>query len=317
MTKDLDLFSGARGWEVNSLDLGIDALGIDDEWWAALTSKAAGMECIREDVAALKPSDFGTIRGLIASPPCVTFSSAGTMAGRQFLRQLGVDIEVMRRGFKPVSTLDPTTRLVLEPLRYALLLHPEWIAWEQVPSVLPVWQKCAEVLRERGYCVDTGVLSAERYGVPQSRRRALLIASRTRTVKLPRPVRSAFHQADPDRQDDGIAPWLSIGDAFGWDRDVAAATLLHSSANDRNRGSRFFVRPGTQPSMTVLFGNATKGWRWTRGEDTQWWLTPAEAATLQGFPDGYPFQGGIRAQQTLIGNAIPPPLARAVLEQVL
>lgn len=54
--------------------------------------------------------------------------------------------------------------LVVEPLRWALALEPRWIALEQVPPVLPIWEAMAAVLRERGYSVWTGCLSAERYG---------------------------------------------------------------------------------------------------------------------------------------------------------
>jgi hypothetical protein len=45
--------------------------------------------------------------------------------------------------------------------------HPyEGLAFEQVPAVLPVWERMAEAFRREGYAVATGKLSAEHYDVP-------------------------------------------------------------------------------------------------------------------------------------------------------
>jgi DNA (cytosine-5)-methyltransferase 1 len=68
--------------------------------------------------------------------------------------------------------------LVVEPLRFALALRPRAILLEQVPSVLPLWKAFGAMLSERGYSWWAGVLEAERFGVPQTRERAVLIARR-------------------------------------------------------------------------------------------------------------------------------------------
>ncbi len=80
---------------------------------------------------------------------------------------------------------DPRSLLTVEPLRYALALKPRWIALEQVPAVLELWTIFAGLLAAEGYHTAAGVLSAERYGVPQTRKRAFLIASLDGPVELP------------------------------------------------------------------------------------------------------------------------------------
>jgi DNA (cytosine-5)-methyltransferase 1 len=102
--------------------------------------------------------------------------------------------------------------LVAEPARFIAACDPEWVALEQVPDVLPLWQVYAAELRNRGYSVWVGKLNAADYGVPQTRERAILIASRVRRVARPEPT-----HYDPRK---GMqlwgTPWVSMSDALGW-----------------------------------------------------------------------------------------------------
>ena len=234
----IDLCSGAGGWEVAARELGIDTLGIELDDAPVAVARAAGFSVLQADMATLDPLDFAPCPGLIASPPCPTFSSAGRGAGRDLEAIIlgaiadlaaGRDRRDGRRA-EAYAALEPETwrydllptphkrrkceqhaaspvdrdrrarreakraiakrdaaisLLVVEPLRWALALEPRWIALEQVPPVLPIWRAMAAVLRERGYSVWTGKLDAERFGVPQTRCRAILIASLDREVREP------------------------------------------------------------------------------------------------------------------------------------
>ena len=205
----MDLFAGPGGWDEAARRLGIENVcGIENDMDTCRTRLAAGHWTFEADVLDVKP--FQHV-GQIASPPCQSFSVAGLGAGRRALDDvLGL---VAMLAADPWAELrwsgDERTRLVVEPLRWALRARPEWVALEQVASVLPIWQACADVLREAGWSVATGVLHAEAYGVPQTRKRAVLVAHRGREVRLPAETHDRYRKGERGR-------WASMADVRGW-----------------------------------------------------------------------------------------------------
>lgn len=237
LTDTIELFAGPGGWSTGRQMLkGITTSAVGVEWdeHACRTATAAGHRRIGPgpsgDVSLLNPRDVAAaaiddvLRGLIASPPCQGFSMAGAGLGRGDVHLILEALELIKLGIDVDFVIfdlarkcqDERSALVLEPLRWVLDLSPEWTAWEQVPAVLPLWKACADVLRSRGYSVWTGNLQAECYGVPQTRKRAILIASRVRPVVVPVATHSRFHSRDPHRLDAGVLPWVSMAQALGW-----------------------------------------------------------------------------------------------------
>ncbi|WP_280246418.1 MULTISPECIES: DNA cytosine methyltransferase [Nocardia] len=224
----LDLFAGPGGWDTGLRAAGYTGplLGIEIDAAACDTARAAGHDRLQADVAALDPDQFRPVVGIIASPPCQGFAAGGKGRGR-------VDAEYLLAGLDTVHTVDglrgviedlretmtdARSLLALEPLRWVLTLTPAWSTWEQVPSVLPIWERCAVVLRRRGYTVETAALHAEQFGVPQTRRRAVLVAHRSDMppAAMPAPTHSRYHARTPDRRDPDLRPWVSMADAIGW-----------------------------------------------------------------------------------------------------
>ena len=93
--------------------------------------------------------------------------------------------------------------------------EPDWVAMEEVPDVLPLWKQYAAVLRGWGFSVWYGILNAADFGVPQTRRQAILLASRVRTAQPPMPTHAQV--AEPESLfGPGRARWVSMAKALGW-----------------------------------------------------------------------------------------------------
>lgn len=218
----LDLFAGT-GWGVACRRLGIREMGVENMPEAIATRALNGMPTLFLDVwdGLDGRLHIPAHQLVIASPPCQTFSPAGNGAGRRALDDVLEAIDV--HAYKDPAALrafgvkhDPRTALVLTPLAYVHRDRPEFVVLEQVPAVLPVWEAYAETMTGWGYDVKVAILNAEQYGVPQTRRRAVLVASLSGAAALPEPTHSRYYIQDPGRLDPGVLPWVSMREALGW-----------------------------------------------------------------------------------------------------
>lgn len=313
--KALDLFAGT-GWGVACKRLGVREAGVELMPEAVATRAANGMTTIYRDVwdglkltAEQHRAQYGSFGLQLGSPPCQTFSPAGNGAGRRALDEVMEAIEV--HAYKDPAALlafgekhDPRTALVLAPLAYAWRDQPKLVAWEQVPTVLPVWKACAEVMREWGYEVKTEILNAEQYGVPQTRRRAILVARRGGPAHLPIPTHSRYYSAEPARLDGGVLPWVPMVQALGHAPGAVLRSNYGTGGDPKKRGERFVF----QPSATLTSKADRMKWDGVRK------LSADEAAALQTYPEGFTWTGKTFLQ---IGNAVPPLLAEAVLAALI
>lgn len=168
----VDLFAGVGGWDLAARSMGIDPLGIEKDEWACATRNAANLRTLKGDVRLIKATDFPCDL-LIASPPCQYFSTSAPR--RKIVSTTAYNI-ARRDKWRAYSDEGP--KLVSIPLEWALMLQPPFIAFEQVATVISIWETQAEALQRAGYFTWTGVLDAADYGVPQTRRRAILMARR-------------------------------------------------------------------------------------------------------------------------------------------
>lgn len=254
---------------------------------------------------------------------------------------------------------DERTGLVLQPLWWVIErsrrpgLEPyEAVVLEQVPAVMRVWEEYEKVLGTLGYRTRTQLMHTEAFGVPQTRRRAVLMA-RLGETDIPllgetheryRPGGAPAASRDAGRADARLwevderntgrkstkDSWVSMEAALKKARDIAgdiapdldlpdrpAFTVVSNYGTGGDPGARG-RRDHDVPSSTVT-GKVSRNRLVHKGTDTDLprfgRFELAEAGVLQTFPVAYPWRGGDRPQQ--IGNAVPPQLALHVLRHVL
>lgn len=304
--------------------LGVGVDGIEWDANACATRRAAGLGTEQGDVRKYGPRDFKfkSANVLAGGPPCQTFTVAGSGAGRRALDQVLAFVKAMAAGEDVSAELadldDERTGLVLEPLRWALEAvraddrKPfETVVLEQVPAVLPVWKAVGEALEGVGYKVDCGILHTEEFGVPQTRRRAILIARRDRQPRLPEPTHRRYRKGVPrSAGETRLLPWETMGAALKRPHPFVVISNYGTGGDPKARGRR----TSEEPSATVT-GKISRNRLVSPAGAELDRFTNFEAGRLQTFPIDYPWSGADVAQQ--IGNAIPPRLAAHVLAAAL
>jgi DNA (cytosine-5)-methyltransferase 1 len=288
----LDDFAAGGGWEQGFRQAGstIPTVGVEWDKAAVLVARANGQRRIRGDVrkvtgriAKILKARLGTTWLYVASPPCQTFSAAGKGAGREHLDSLLLAVRMVGLGYSPEAAiaqvsdeaLDERSVLVLHPLQIIVEHRPTLILLEQVKEALPVWKEYAAVLRGLGYAVRVEVIKTEKYGVAQSRRRAVLSGSLIHDeAPWPTATHSEFYPRNKAKRDEGVLPFVTMAQALGWADPVKVISNYSTGGDTSNPG----VRYGDEPAATitsktnrnkVIFGDVVRANGTLREVDTE------------------------------------------------
>ncbi len=289
---------------------GGQAIGLEQAGFghaAAVDNDEAACETLRQnrpdwkvvcaDLREVNGRKFRGIDLLAGGVPCPPFSIAG--------RQLGPDDE---------RDLFPTAlRLVSEAKPVAVML--ENVRGLGTARFAQYRKKIVRELDRLGYDAYWSLLNAADYGVPQLRPRTVLVALR-RTKRL--------EFAWPNPKGDRVTVGAAIGDLMGsrgWPGTARWLTLAEGIAPTIVGGSKKHGGPDLGPTRAkrewarlgvdgLGIANEPPGPDFPSNGLPR--LTNRMVARIQGFPDDWQFCGGKTAAYRQIGNAFPPPVARAV-----
>jgi DNA (cytosine-5)-methyltransferase 1 len=337
----IDLFSGAGGFTIGFARSGWKPmLDVDINPSVALTHahNFPSIPFISNDLSTKEVRDQivaklgkGRIGVVVGGPPCQGFSIFGK---RRFVNTKGHDPHKDERNKLVYSFIDIVERT-----------SPRWFVMENVPGFASLdeglfLQTIIKEFKNIGFeNVEARILLAADYGVPQLRKRLLIIGNRTGHI-IPWPKRKFFEEPK-DWQD----PYRTVGEAisdlsenasyekFSNHKPMKHKPLLEERYKYIPEGGKLNVdalpnklRKGyrtdevknyshvfkrlsrNKPSITMVPGhNAFPIHPWLNRA-----LTVREAARIQTFPDELEFMGSRQEQCIQVGNAFPPMLAEVI-----
>lgn len=329
--KVIDLFAGAGG-----LTVGFRAAGFEPVFAVEVEPAAARTYALNfgdhihtgpiEEVEKFPAADV-----IIGGPPCQGFSPLGR--DRDHHSRVALN-GLWKQYLRAVRQVRPEV-FVVENV-------PEFLKSDQFATFLDTFEMDGDL---NDYQVEYRVLNAADYGVPQRRRRGIVIGSRVGPPVWP--TKTHGPDADPPR------PYASVREAIGdlplqptdenlhWGRNPLPMSIERYKAVPEG-GSRFDLaanRPDLLPACwarkksgtTDVFGRLwwdkpsftirTEFFKPEKGRylhpEAHRPITHREAARLQTFPDDFQFTGSKTEVARQIGNAVPPRLAEAVARSVL
>jgi DNA (cytosine-5)-methyltransferase 1 len=343
----IDLFSGSGGVTQGFKNQGFQTLAaVEWDHIAAETYKTNHPDAVmyEEDIRKIKPQEVkqrvklseGELTVLTACAPCQPFSRQTRLNKR-----------------------DGRTQLILKVLPFVEVFRPKYIMMENVPGLnkgknRAILNKLIKSLQnDHKYKVfGPFIIDAVNYGVPQFRKRLILLASRD---DIALSVPETTHVSSKRAKKLGKASWKTVKEAFqGIEKlrsgqksrtDPLHQARKHTKLNlerlkfiPKNGGSRHSLPKHLQlvchegetgyndvygrmdfrqPANTLTTGctNFARGRYAHPTADRA--ITPREAARLQTFPDQYQFVGGYDQVSVQIGNAVPVLLAEAFAKYFL
>lgn len=322
----VDLFAGCGGLTLGLKRAGFKVLGaVELDEIAVETYRMNHREVLVSagDIRTISAGKFrqqlglakGQLSLLAGCPPCQGFSTLRTKNGGH-------------------RNLDPRNQLIREMLKFVDEFEPKTIMMENVPRLREhsLFKNLCRDLRARGYRLTFGVKDAAAYGVPQRRRRLILIGCKSapiplaeesqsrKTVKeaigaLPIPGNSPddLHNLPERARSSKVMQLIRDIPKDGGSRgDLARSRQLpcHSRSDGFKDVYGRMAWNEVAPTITGGCFNPSKGRFLHPDQDRA--ITMREAALLQTFPEEYrfPVSRGKQAIALMIGNALPPEFIR-------
>lgn len=323
----ISLFSGCGGLDLGFVNAGFEivyANDYDKATWETF-EKNHEMSIDKRSILDIKSDEIPDADGIVGGPPCQSWSLAGAMKGIN----------------------DKRGRLFYEYIRVIKDKKPKFFLAENVPGIissthLPEFKKIIELLSSLGYNVSYHLVDARNYGVPQERKRVIIVGYRN-------DLGIEFELPDPTHTINGITldkspikKWVSLKEAIGdlpapkaaKDKNKANNVLgianneyftgsystIYMSRNRRRNWDEqsFTIQAGGRhaplhPSSSKMIKIGIDKMAFADKKPYHRRLSVRECARIQTFPDSFIFYyKGVADGYKMIGNAVPVKLAEAI-----
>ncbi len=304
--KAISLFSGCGGSDLALLRAGFEIVWSNDIWDVACATNRINLQSPNVTEGDIRKfSDFPKAELLVGCYPCQGYSQGGNRSWNDAINFLYREFDRVLRKVKPIA-------FVVE--------NVNGMAFGKSRTLLEN-QLCR--YRMAGYRVKWAVLNAKDFGVAQNRRRVFLVGIRSDLdveYNFPEPTHGPGRKRPFVTQRDvlhGLPRW-PVGEfnqePFHWYYLSRKRRMTWAQQSPCIVGHWRHVP--LHPSSPPLKRIDTDHWKFTRKGRARR-LSYRECALLQGFPRSFKWKRGTtRDRFQMIGNAVPPPLFRAVLKRL-
>ena len=324
-----DLFCGAGGFSEGFRQAGFKLSWAMDNWKPAYTTfeKNQDLTVITDDIMGFDFRKLPRVDVLIGSPPCQPFS----LANRGGNGDAAKGLELVAKFLDAVKALTPKYWIMENVANLKPTLEQAWKVNHGLFTKEDVTEYFAP---EKIKLIDCSM-----FGVPQKRRRLFSgdFPLPSANPQAPIPMQRIVDSFPPpltyslDRQETMMDPLYNIeirtDDLTDHDMDtILDAHQIRNSKYEKKdhswAGKMDFPDNPNLPCRTICATSQKSGRQAIVIRDSRMgkkvFRTPTlrECATFQGFPITYQFWGSRAEKQTLIGNAVPPPVARALAEAI-
>lgn len=289
-----DLFCGIGGFHVAAQNLGLQvvfACDIDEHARRAYNQNFGLYPS--GDITSIDPNSVPDFDLLFAGFPCQPFSIIG-----------------QQRGFA-----DPRGTLFFEILKFVHAKRPVGIVLENVKQLSTickgqVLQRILDDIAELGYSVDTKILNAIDFGLPQKRERTIIVASIEPFTFFNWPTEKVKMKSLNEILEEEPPETYYVSDYILRKRREAHTTTLSPAIWHENKGGNV----SSHEWSCALRAGASHNYLLVDGERR---LTPREQLRLQGFPDDWQIVCSDAQTRKQTGNAVPVPMVQAVIERMV
>lgn len=291
----IDLFAGAGGFSTGAQMAGLDVVWAANHWRVAVDTHSANHPRTAHACQDLHQVDWTSVPShdvLLASPACQGHS-----------RARGID-RPHHDACRATAWAVVSCAEVHRPHRIIVENVPEFSRW----VLFSTWKGALEAL---GYGITLVIADAADAGVPQHRRRLFVCATlgSALTINLPsRAHRTAESILRP------ASRWTPVA-------HLCARTRAKVSAARARYGDRFLIayygsESGGRDLRRPLGTITTRDRHAVVDGDRLRMLSIEECRAAMGFPESYVLPDSKSDAMKMLGNAVPPPLARDVILEV-